>query len=168
MQKGDSVRFSAVLFIFLSLSLSVSTANAQKQVSDDTCLSSGQLLLDNNDDVIKWKTTTANEWRSRAHVTGTVDRVYADQTGHRHFSLKIGPQTQDNVEIIFNLGFGKDMPVPQEGDTAVACGDYITSFAQSGGYQASPDGALVHWVHRSDTPKHDSGFVILNGVEYGN
>jgi hypothetical protein len=131
------------------------------------CQDHGKDLTVMNDTVRQWKTTTQNDFRARAWISGTVDEIFSDQTGHRHFSLKIGPGTDDHIEVIYNQSFG-DMPEAKIGDTAQACGDYITSFAQSGGYQASPDGALIHWVHKStDIAKHDSGFVILNNVVYG-
>lgn len=31
----------------------------------------------------------------------------------------------------------------------------------------SPDGAILHWVHRSPSARHDSGFVVIDGVVCG-
>jgi hypothetical protein len=117
-----------------------------------------------NDQVLKWKVSTANAFLARARIQGTVDQVFPDHSGHRHFSLKIGPQTNDHIEVIYNLSFGQ-LPTPTIGMTAEACGDYITSIAQTGGYPASPDGAIIHWVHRSPSG-HEPGYVILNGLKY--
>jgi hypothetical protein len=64
------------------------------------------------------------------------------------------------------VGFGAT-PTVQVGDTVEACGDYITSYAQGGGYAASPSGALIHWIHRSDSANHPSGYLMVNGVLYG-
>ena len=91
-------------------------------------------------------------------------QIFPDHSGHRHFSLKIGPADDNHIEVIYNLSFG-NLPVPHLGDNVEACGDYITSIAQTGSYPPSPDGAIIHWVHRSPSG-HDSGYVILNGTKY--
>ena len=131
---------------------------------DETCLSHGKPLDIINGQVLTWKTSTANAFLARARIQGTVDQLFPDHSGHRHFSLKIGPQAQDHIEVIYNLSFGK-LPVPKMGDSVEACGDYITSIAQTGSYPASPDGGIIHWVHRSPG-HHEQGYVILNGVKY--
>jgi len=134
----------------------------------ETCMNHGQVLPIDNEQVLQWKSSTQNQFHSRGNVSGTVDEVFHDQTGHRHFSLKIGSGPEDHIEVIYNEQFGQ-MPEPSVGDNAEACGDYITATSASGGYPPSPDGALIHWVHRSPNPSaHDSGFVIINGVVYGN
>jgi hypothetical protein len=160
------VKIGLVGISILVSALAASACYAQDADSAQ-CLDHGNPLSVMNDTVLQWKTSTQNDFRSRAWISGTVDEVFHDQTGHRHFSLKIGPGADDHIEIIYNQSFGA-MPEPSQGDPAQACGDYITSFAQSGGYAPSPDGALIHWVHKSTEPaKHDSGFVILNGTVYG-
>ena len=131
---------------------------------DETCLDHGKSLAVINEQVLKWKVSTSNEFLARARIQGTVDQVFPDHSGHRHFSLKIGPQANDHIEVIYNLSFGS-LPTPSIGMSAEACGDYITSFAQMGTYPASPDGAIIHWVHRSPSG-HEPGYVILNGVKY--
>jgi hypothetical protein len=131
---------------------------------DETCLAHGNPLNVINDQVLNWKATTANAFLARARIQGTVDQLFPDHSGHRHFSLKIGPQASDHVEVIYNLSFGK-LPTPKIGDSAEACGDYITSIAQTGSYPASPDGGIIHWVHRSPHG-HEPGYVILNGIKY--
>jgi hypothetical protein len=69
--------------------------------------------------------------------------------------------------VIYNEQFGA-VPATRAGDQFEACGDYITSNAPSGQYPASPDGAIVHWIHQSPNPKsHDSGYLIVNGVVCG-
>ena len=117
-----------------------------------------------NQQVITWKSSTSNAFLARARIQGTVDQVFPDHSGHRHFSLKIGPNPTDHIEVIYNLSFGK-LPVPTIGMTGEACGDYITSIAQTGSYPPSPDGGIIHWVHRSPRG-HEPGYVILNGIKY--
>jgi hypothetical protein len=69
------------------------------------------------------------------------------------------------------LSGGQELLINNEvsaGAQIEACGDYITSNAPSGHFPASPDGAIVHWVHQSPNPKsHDSGFIVVNGVVCG-
>ncbi len=136
--------------------------------SSQVCNDHGRAMSLNNDQVIKWKTSQPNNFRARGYVNGTVDEIFPDMTGHHHFSVKIGEQANDHVEVIYQINFGH-MPEPRIGDQVVACGDFINSYAQSGGYQPSPDGAIIHWVHRNpDGHGHDDGFVILNGTLFGN
>ncbi|MGZ3697557.1 MAG: hypothetical protein ACXWPM_09985 [Bdellovibrionota bacterium] len=121
----------------------------------------------NNSQVLHWKRTTPNQYHDRAHVQGPVVQDYDDRNGHTHFEIKIGNGPDDTIEVIYNTEFGA-MPHPAQGTMVEACGDYITSNAQSGPNPASPDGAIVHWVHQSPTPQnHPSGFVMLNGSLYG-
>lgn len=150
--------FSAIVFYFAL------TAFAWSATPDETCLDHGKSIEIINDQVLKWKTTTANAFLARARIEGTVDKVFPDHSGHRHFSLKIGEGDNDHIEVIYNLSFGK-LPVPAIGDKAEACGDYITSISQTGAYPPSPDGAIIHWVHRSPSG-HEPGYVILNGIKY--
>ncbi|MGZ3802792.1 MAG: hypothetical protein ACXVB4_01185, partial [Pseudobdellovibrionaceae bacterium] len=124
----------------------------------------GRSLSVMNDQVLQWKASTRSGFLARARINGIVDQVFADHSGHRHFSLKIGPLNSDHIEVIYNLSFG-NLPTPSIGDTTEACGDYITSTSESDGYPPSPDGGIIHWVHRSPSG-HDQGYVILNGVKY--
>jgi len=116
--------------------------------------------------VFAWKYSTQNRFSARALVQGVVDRLFPDATDHRHFEIRLGPDPRDTLEVVYNLGFGAT-PAVQVGNMVEACGDYITSFTQGGGFQPSPSGALIHWIHRSDTPTHPNGYLIVNGVLYG-
>lgn len=117
-----------------------------------------------NGQVLDWKTSTPNGTLLRAHVKGTVGTVYPDRNDHHHFSLQLG---SGSVEIVFNEDFGAT-PEIQTGMTIEACGDFINEFEPNNGYPASPDGAIVHWVHRSNSPKHASGYLVIDGTLYGN
>lgn len=131
------------------------------------CIAYDKPLPENNAQVLHWKRTTQNQYRDRGHILGVIQKVYPDHSGHEHISVNIGKYEEDTVEIIYNSGFGS-LPTPDVGMPVEACGDYITSFAKSGPYPASPDGALIHWVHRSpNLKKHLSGFLVVNGVLYG-
>jgi hypothetical protein len=121
----------------------------------------------NNDQVLQWESNTANQYLNRGHVVGNVVELYPDQNGHEHFAIQIGPDAGDRVEIVYNEDFG-NVPTPSQGDQVEACGDYITSTAQSGPYPPSPDNAIIHWVHESPNPgKHPSGYLMVNGQLYG-
>ena len=121
----------------------------------------------NNDQVVAWKDSTANQFRARGHVTGPIMEIYPNATGHQHFEVKLGNQPEDTLEVIYNTSFG-NLPILKIGMTVEACGDYITSTAQSGPYPASPVGAIIHWIHRSpNLKKHESGFLAIDGVLYG-
>lgn len=151
--------FGTSMFVLLFSQFALAASSV-----DETCFDHGNALEINNAEVIQWKSSTPNAFLARARIEGTVDQVFPDHSGHRHFSLKIGPQLSDHIEVIYNLSFGH-LPTPAIGDTAEACGDYITSIAKTGSYPPSPDGAIIHWVHRSPSG-HDPGYVILNGIKY--
>jgi len=121
-----------------------------------------------NEQVLRWKSSTPNQFLSRAHVSGTIQNLYPDRNGHSHFQIKIGPGPGDTIELVYNLSFGT-IPRLIPGAHAEACGDYITSNAPTQNYEPSPDGAIVHWIHRSRNPaRHPSGYLELDGTLYGN
>ena len=156
---------SLLLSIITTFTL-ISTAQA---FSDSPlCMSKGQPLPLNNEHVLNWKHTSRNQFKSRGHIEGTLGRVYNDATGHRHFQIVIGSNANDTIEVIYNEKFGK-IPASalQQGARVETCGDYITSNARTGRYNASPDGAIIHWVHESTNSRHDSGYVMIEGQTYG-
>ena len=147
-----------VILFFLSAG-----ASAQQM----ECLAGGQGLGINNAAVLQWKVSTNNQYRNRGHILGNLVKAYPDHSGHHHFEVQIGSKPTDTIEVIYNEEFGA-VPSVQPGAKVEACGDYITSNAQAGGYPASPDGAIVHWVHQSPDPaRHDSGFLEIDGELYG-
>jgi hypothetical protein len=154
-------------FVKLGLGL-VLLFSVQKAFAEvPTCLDNDKTAMDiNNAQVIDWKDTTPNEYHNRGNVTGTISKIYPNETGHNHFELQMGTDADDYIEIIYDIEFGK-LPKLSEGMSVQACGDYITSNAPYQSYSASPDGALIHWVHWSDEKKHPSGFLMINGEEYG-
>jgi len=156
---------------------------------DPKCISNGQELVVNNSDVIHWKKSTANQFLARAHVQGVIGSIYPDKSGHKHFQILLDQGAGETLEIVYNLSFGA-LPNLKAGMTVEACGDYITSNAATSAYPASPDGAILHWVHSggsvalpmdaaeneialendlmmSASTKHDSGYLEINDVVYG-
>ncbi len=130
------------------------------------CRDHQTVLPVDNAEVIHWKSTTPNQTLERAHVSGTIDRIYSKENGHEHFEIQIGPGSSDTIEVVYNISFGS-LPELQVGMTVEACGDYITSNQATSQYPASPSGAIIHWIHRSNSKKHDSGFLLINNVLYG-
>lgn len=124
------------------------------------CNAHGTLLQQNDSQVENWEDTAQHQFQGRAHIFGHIKQLYRDQTGHKHFSVQIGATSEDAVEIVYNETFGA-LPALSTGMEVEACGDFISVGRQS------PDTAIVHWVHKSDTPSHDSGYVAINGVVYG-
>lgn len=154
-------------FSVLAVSLFLTLPCFAEFAAAPNCLSGGQELLVNNEAVIGWKSTTKNQYRNRAHVSGTLVKDFPDHSGHHHYEVQIGANQNDKIEVIYNEQFGP-VPAATAGSTFEACGDYITSNAPAGHFPASPDGAIVHWVHESPNPSgHDSGYLIVNGVVCG-
>ena len=124
-----------------------------------SCMVNGANLPVNNQQVLNWKHTTANQFLARAHVQGTITQVYPDRNGHRHFAIRLDEVKSDTLEIVFNDAFGKVVDL-RVGLTVEACGDYITSEAATSQYPASPDGAILHWVHANPKGQgHPSGYL---------
>jgi hypothetical protein len=160
----NSVKRSRVnAFISALAFLCFTTAQAAPACLDRN----GRDLPIDDQTVLKLKVSTPNQFLSRAHISGTIETIYPIKNGHDHFQVKIGPKPDDTIEVIYNRSFGPlDPLIP--GQTVEACGDYITSTAPTTNYEPSPDGAILHWVHRSNnTGKHKSGYVIMNGKVLG-
>lgn len=131
------------------------------------CLDKGRVLAVDNAQALQWKFNTANQFAARSHIKGVVSYVYPDKNGHNHFQINVGTHGDETIEVIYNKSFGS-LPQIKSGITVEACGDYITSNAPTAQYEPSPDGAIIHWVHRSDKPsKHDHGFLVISGKLYG-
>jgi hypothetical protein len=125
----------------------------------------------NNAEVLKWKTSTRNQWQDRGYIIGKLVKVLQQRSSHTHLEVDISENgssdAADHIEIIYNREFG-DFQNPVAGQVVAACGDFINSFERAGNYPASPVGAIIHWVHASNTPnKHSHGFVSINGKLYG-
>ncbi len=131
------------------------------------CTDRGKDLPINNDQVLQWKSGSKNGYKARGHILGRALRRYPGKRGHEHFAVQIGKAASDTIEIVYNTRFGK-LPTLRSGAPVEACGDYITSNKQSGPFPASPDGAILHWVHINvGTPGHEHGYVSVDGVVTG-
>lgn len=153
------------------LSLVLAAAQASPSFAGDVipvCPDRGRPLPINNEQVLNWKFGSPNQFKARGHIRGSVLRVYADHSGHDHFSIRIGQRPQDTIEVIYNQDFGALPERLNAGSTVEACGDFIVSNAPSGPYPASPDGAIIHWVHVNPSGQgHDSGYLVIDGDLYG-
>jgi len=140
---------------------------AHAYTTPPACLDdNGSVIAVIDDQVVQWKTSEPNGQLLRAHISGPIVKLYPNQSGHAHFSVKIGTGPKDTLEVIYNLSFGAIAHVAV-GMQVEACGDFINSYAPENGYQASPDGAIIHWIHKSDSQSHKGGFLEINGVLYG-
>jgi hypothetical protein len=157
-------------FAGLFLSLNVFSASSFADPNLDCLNSSNQVMTNyNNAQVAQWKTSLPRQALNRAYVEGTIDKLFPNQTGHTHFSLKIDANTADDLEIIYNDEFGT-LPHLAIGTNMVVCGDFINTGYGGGG--GSPDGAIVHWTHynpdtRPSDAGHANGYILINRVPYG-
>ena len=126
----------------------------------------GKILPVNNAQVIGWKATSKNQYHDRGHIKGELVKAYSDATHHHHWKVQIGDTATETIEVVYNEEFG-GVPQVEPGSSIEACGDYITSNKKSGPYPASPDGAIVHWVHMSTNSNHPSGFMVVDGTLCG-
>jgi len=172
-------------FSFLAGLLALASLPALANHPSPLCASdSGQNIPIINQQVLEWKEGGAPLGEPfRAHVIGTIGRIFADQSGHMHYAIHLTnaapvPGCQPNaetdclhpadlLEVVYNLPFGPT-PNPTIGMNVEACGDYITANAPYNGYQPSPAGAIIHWIHMSPEPQqHPSGYLIMNGALCG-
>jgi hypothetical protein len=139
-----------------------------------TCLDRNRQPIrgDNNDEVLRWKEETKNQYKDRALIDGVLVSVLLDRRSHLHLEVNLegderSTDPRQHIEIVYNKAFGEVGDL-QPGMPVQACGDYITSREQSGPYKPSPVGAIVHWVHKSNTPdRHSHGFLAIDGKLYG-
>ncbi|MBC7395993.1 MAG: DUF3465 domain-containing protein [Bdellovibrionales bacterium] len=152
--------------ILIAFSLGLAAAQAGTTAPD--CLDNkGKALPVIDQQVIQWKSTTANQFLARARVQGVVSDIFPDHNGHTHFAIILSANPKDNLEIIYNQSFGA-LPHIAVGMNVEACGDYITSDAATTQYPASPAGAILHWIHRNPSSHgHASGYLMINGALYG-
>ena len=158
------ISFSTLIW----LALVPSAAMGGHSDAPPTCMDDHNQPTDfNNEIVLDWEAHTANQFKSRGHISGAVVRNYGDQGPHIHISVQIGSQVTEVIEVIYNQAFGHVVDEVKVGDQVEACGDYITSNAPSGPYPASPDGAILHWVHMANGSGHPNGYLRINGMLYG-
>ncbi len=130
------------------------------------CKAGSRVLPVINEQVLFWKRSTKNQFKDRARVKGVVSRVFPIRGDHNHFEIKIGPNANDTLEVIYNNDFGA-LPEVESGMDVEACGDYITSNAPSR-YPASPSGAIIHWIHGNPSNEgHEHGYLVIEGILYG-
>ena len=152
--------------VFSSIGLFVSSAQAYlPQAKMPVCMNGPDAMQVDNARVLKFKSSTRNQYLDRGFVEGKVLKAPGIKNDHDHFVIAIGPGERDTLEIIYNREFG-DMPSIRVGDRVVVCGDYITANAKAGGYDPSPEGAIIHWVHfnpgtRSSSAFHEHGYIVV-------
>lgn len=175
-------KFLGLLSVLCLFSVSINVEAGKRPVNPDpgqveerlpVCLDKNRSQFrSNNEEVIRWKVQTKNQYKDRALVIGSLVGVIQDRPSHLHLQVDMDPANQrgneDQIEIIYNKEFGA-VAAARPGVTVAACGDYITSRERSGNYPASPVGAIVHWVHASNNEaKHAHGFLSVDGILYGN
>jgi len=89
-------------------------------------------------------------------VTARVKKLLPDDTRglqHQKFLLILSNGT--SILVANDLTYGQRVPI-QPGDVVKIHGEYIWNRL----------GGLIHWTHRSDTPRHESGWIEFNGQTY--
>lgn len=147
-------------FFFYSIS---SFAFLENSVVPD-CMAGKQEIRINNEQVLNLKKTARNGVEYRAFVAGRLVQSPWIKNKHVRFIMSIGPDKKDLLEVIYNLKFGA---MPQISPTAEikVCGDFINSNQRHNGYDASPAGAVIHWVHFNPGTRemqHEHGFIMVD------
>lgn len=124
----------------------------------------------NNEQVLQWKESTQSGYTGRAFVQGVVVGTLVDRGSHLHLEIdlsNVSNTRSDHLEVVYNKQFG-EVPTYRQGSMVQACGDYITSTQRNGGYDPSPVGAIIHWIHMSPKEnRHPSGFLAIDGQVTG-
>lgn len=147
----------------------LSMVGAFSALADPDCLDKKTKLSIDNDKVINWMKSTPNAFKGRAYVKGPISRIFPARNDHDHFEIRLGNGTGEVLEVVYNQHFG-ELPPLKEGMMVTACGDYITSIAQTGPYPPSPSGALIHWIHYNPGNRdksHEHGFTVVEEKLFG-
>ena len=72
---------------------------------------------------------------------------------HQRFLLELS--NGSTVLIAHDTKYAPSVPI-QAGDLLTVKGEYIWN----------KRGGVVHWTHRSDTPRHEGGFIDFQGTKY--
>ncbi len=165
---GVSRRFGSLVFSAVALFLVATSAAWSSPVP---CMDGSEELSIDNEKVVEMKKVAPLGRVFRAYVQGKVTRIFPSRTNsrgtvHEHFEIQIGDSPKDVLEVVYSEDFG-DMPSPQPGAEVEACGDFINAYGKNNGYEPSPSGAIIHWVHKSNTSSHDDGFVVMGDELYG-
>lgn len=89
-------------------------------------------------------------------ITARVKKLLRDDTRgltHQKFLLELSNGT--TVLVAHNTSMAPRVPL-NEGDVVTICGEYIWN----------RKGGLMHWTHKSDTPKHQGGWIDYAGRRY--
>lgn len=168
--------FFVVSFLFTSITFH-SYSYAEVDAAFNCEAENGSLLPVMNEQVLRWKRTTQNQFLARANVRGIIVKVLPPRKGHVHFVIAIGknmnPQSMcesDTLEVVYNDEFGNLNPMTdlRQGQRVQACGDYITSIKPTQRYQPSPACGIIHWVHKNTRGgPHKDGYVFIEDRFYG-
>jgi hypothetical protein len=151
-------------FFVLLLTLPLFAANANAFTATPDCVKSGDTLSINNTEILKLKVTTEDGTPAGAYVEGTYMKKYASSDFGRHFQMKIGPQTQDTIEVYYSDD--AKLPSLRSGDHLVVCGRYATNRNGFYGNPKSPDGAYINQTSTAWSEYAEDGFILVNGRLY--
>lgn len=78
-----------------------------------------------------------------------------DLKGLKHEKFLLSLSNGTTILVAHNIDQAAYVPI-KPGDLVTIHGEYIWN----------AKGGLIHWTHRSDTPRHESGWIELNGQRY--
>jgi len=96
--------------------------------------------------------------KSKVEVTvvARVKKLLPDDTrGLQHQKFLLILTNGTTILVANDLTYGQRVPI-EPGDVVKVHGEYVWNRL----------GGLVHWTHRSDTPRHESGWIEFNGKLY--
>lgn len=159
-------------WVFLAFLAPLSVAAVPRPLPECLDKDGRPISSPNNEEVLRWKTSTPNQYHDRALVAGTLVGVFSSKGDHLHLDVFLGQGAKgtgrdSDIEVVYNTAFGNvDEPL-RPGMEVVACGDYITATDRAGRYPPSPVGAILHWVHKRMRGDHPHGFMMIDGTLYG-
>lgn len=78
-----------------------------------------------------------------------------DNKGERHEKFLLKASNGTSILVAHNVSRAPVVPI-SAGDVVTVRGEYIWN----------AKGGLIHWTHRSDSPKHPGGFIEFHGQRY--
>ena len=167
------MKFFNIGFLALSFLAASAFGSDVSQPNIPSCLGgkgNAQAMDVNNAQLLTLKNDASvpSGFPTRGYIKGKVYAPPTNQNVHMHVEIDVSPtlnsvDVADHIELIYNSAFGAVGAI-NVGSEVYACGDFIKSTEPNGPYPASPEGAIIHWVHKAPNPqRHPSGYVVIDG-----
>ncbi len=120
------------------------------------CRESGKRQISTSDDLPIIKAQQEHQMHREVTGKAVVQELLPDDLEglkHERFLLRLSNGT--TVLVAHDISYAPRVPL-EEGDSIVIQGEYIWN----------EKGGVIHWTHRSNTPRHEGGWIDCHGTRY--